>query len=48
MSVLLTGAFTLAEAGAVPGVAGNTWLFAGLLATWALYVLLAHGRKTQE
>ncbi len=45
MAVLLTGAFNLAQARAVPGVAGNAWLYAGLLAAWGLYVLRTHGRK---
>jgi len=47
MAVLLTGAFNLAEARAVPGVAGNTWLYAGLLAAWGLSDLLVV-RKTQR
>lgn len=47
MAVLLTGAFNLAEARAVPGVAGNTWLYAGLLAAWGLYDLLIV-EKTQR
>jgi len=47
MAVLLTGAFNLAEARAVPGVAGNTWLYAGPLAAWGLSDLLVV-RKTQR
>ncbi len=39
LAVLITGAFNLAEAKAVPHVAGNTWLYAGLLAAWGLYEL---------
>lgn len=47
MAVLLTGAFNFAETRAVPGVAGNTWLDAGLLAAWGLSDLLVV-RKTQR
>ena len=46
LAVLLTGAFNLAQARAVPGVAGNTWLYAGLLAVWALSVLRTGRRQT--
>jgi len=44
LAVLITGAFNLAEARAVPHVAGNTWLYAGLLALWGLYELVAPQR----
>lgn len=44
LSVLITGAFNLAEAKAVPYVAGNTWLYAGLLAVWGLCELAAARR----
>ena len=47
MAVLLTGAFNLAQARDVPGVAGNPWLYAGLLAAWGLYVLLPRVRNTR-
>ena len=45
MAVLLIGAFNLAQARDVPGVAGNPWLYAGLLAAWGLYALLSDERK---
>ena len=40
LAVLLTGAFNLAQAVELPGVAGNTWLYAGLLAAWGVSRLL--------
>ena len=43
MAVLLTGAFNLAEAKAVPHVAGNIWLYTGLLALWAVLLLARRG-----
>ncbi len=46
MAVLLTGAFNFAEAKAVPHVAGNAWLYAGLLAGWGLYELAVARRAT--
>ena len=47
LAILITGAFNLAEATAVPYVAGNTWLYAGLLAAWGLYEVAAarHGPR---
>ena len=38
-AVLLTGAFNLAEAKAIPYVAGDIWLYTGLLALWAMALL---------
>jgi len=46
LAVLLTGAFNLAEAKAVPYVAGNTWLYAALLVGWGLYELDVARRAT--
>jgi len=46
LAVLLTGAFNLAEAKAVPHVAGNAWLYAALLAAWGLYELAVARRAT--
>ena len=43
LAVLLTGAFALAQAAEVPGVVGNAWLYAGLLALWAAALLLRPG-----
>ena len=43
-AVLLTGAFNLAEADAVPHVSGNAFLYAGLLACWGLAELAAPRR----
>ncbi len=40
LAVLLTGAFNVAEAKAVPYVADNIWLYAALLAAWGLYELV--------
>ncbi len=44
LAVLITGAFNLAEAKAVPHVAGNAWLYAGLLAAWGVYELATAAR----
>lgn len=41
LAVLLTGTFNLAEAKAVPHVAGNTRLYAALLVAWGSYELVA-------
>jgi len=46
LAVMITGAFNLAEAKAVPHVAGNTWLYAALLAGWGLYELDVARRAT--
>ena len=46
LAVLLTGAFNLAEAKAVPHVTGNAWLYAALLAGWGLYELAVARRAT--
>lgn len=46
LAVLLTGAFNLAEAKAVPHLAGNTWLYAALLAAVGLYELSVARRAT--
>ena len=43
MAVVLTGAFNLAEAQSVPHVAGNIWLYTGLLALWAVFLLARRG-----
>lgn len=45
-AVLLTGAFNLAEAEAVPHLAGNALLYAALLAVWGLTELAAPRRAT--
>ena len=45
MAVLLTGAFNLAEARKVPHVAGNVWVYAGLLALWSAVPLGAAIRR---
>ncbi len=48
LAVLLTGAFNLAEAKAVPHVAGNTKLYAALLAAWSLYELAGVRRASRR
>lgn len=48
LAVLLTGAFNLAEAKAVPHVAGNTRLYAALLAAWGLYELVVDRRGSRR
>ncbi len=45
LAVLLTGAFNLAEAKAVAHVAGNTRLYAGLLAAFAVWELVKAQRR---
>lgn len=47
LAVLLTGAFNLAEAKAVPHVSGNIWLYTGLLALWGA-ALLARARPASR
>lgn len=48
LAVLLTGAFTLAEAQGVRPLAGNAWLYAALLAAWGLYELAVARRAAHH
>lgn len=48
LAVLLVGAFNLAEAQAVPHVAGNIWLYTGLLALWGVALLAGAGRRSRS
>jgi len=48
LAVLLTGAFNVAEAKAVAHVAGNVWLYAGLLALWGAALLATSKARFHE
>lgn len=48
LAVLLVGAFNLAEAEAVPHVAGNIWLYTGLLALWGVALLAGARRRSRS